>query len=49
VRIGLLEIPVHYWMFALRERDIDPLAAHVARAASSAAHREALLQPVEQV
>jgi DNA-binding transcriptional LysR family regulator len=34
VRIGLLEIPVHYWMFALRERDIDPLAAHVARAAS---------------
>jgi DNA-binding transcriptional LysR family regulator len=49
VRIGLLEIPVHYWMFALRERDIDPLAAHVARAASAAAHREALLQPVEQV
>jgi DNA-binding transcriptional LysR family regulator len=47
VRIGLLEIPVHYWMFALRERDIDPLAAHVARAASFAAHRDALLHPVE--
>jgi|SRR5882672_524948 len=38
VRIGLVEIPVHYWMFALRERDIDPLAAQVAR---SAAHRGA--------
>lgn len=33
-RVGLLEIPVRYWMFALRERDIDLLAAQVARAAS---------------
>ena len=49
VRIGLLEIPVHYWMFALRERDIDPLAAHVARAASFAAHRDARLHPAEQM
>jgi DNA-binding transcriptional LysR family regulator len=47
VRIGLLEIPVHYWMFALRERDIDLLAAHVARAASFVAHRDALLHPVD--
>jgi DNA-binding transcriptional LysR family regulator len=46
-RIGLLEIPVHYWMFALRERDIDPLASHVARAASLASFRDTLLHPVE--
>jgi DNA-binding transcriptional LysR family regulator len=32
-RVGLLEVPVRYWMFALRERDIDPLAALVAGAA----------------
>jgi hypothetical protein len=38
VRIGLLDIPLRYWMFSLRERDIDPLAAQVAR---SAAHRGA--------
>jgi hypothetical protein len=31
VRIGLIEIPVRHWMFALRERDIDLLAAYVAR------------------
>jgi DNA-binding transcriptional LysR family regulator len=37
VRIGLLEIPIRYWMFALRERDIDLLAAQVARAVSSKA------------
>lgn len=49
VRIGLIEIPVRYWMFALRERDIDPLAAHVARAASLAAHGGARLQPAAQV
>jgi DNA-binding transcriptional LysR family regulator len=36
--IGLVEIPVRYWMFALRERDIDPLATEVARAASAATH-----------
>lgn len=36
-RIGLIEIPVRYWMFALRERDIDLLAAHVARVASATA------------
>jgi DNA-binding transcriptional LysR family regulator len=47
VRIGLLEIPVRYWMFALRERDIEPLAAHVARAASLAAHGGARLHPAE--
>jgi DNA-binding transcriptional LysR family regulator len=35
VRIGRVEIPVRYWMFALRERDIDLLAAYVARAAAS--------------
>jgi DNA-binding transcriptional LysR family regulator len=49
VRIGLLEIPVRYWMFGLRERDIDPLAAHVARAANLAAHGGARLQPAEQM
>jgi DNA-binding transcriptional LysR family regulator len=36
-RIGLVEIPVRYWMFALRERDIDLLAAYVARVAGAAA------------
>jgi DNA-binding transcriptional LysR family regulator len=35
VRIGLVEIPLRYWMFALRERDIDPLAAQVMRAVTS--------------
>lgn len=35
VRIGSIEIPVRYWMFALRERDIDPLVAQVARAANT--------------
>jgi DNA-binding transcriptional LysR family regulator len=49
VRIGLLEIPLRYWMFALRERDIDPLAAQVARAASFAANRGARLHPAEQM
>jgi DNA-binding transcriptional LysR family regulator len=44
VRVGLLEIPVQYWMFALRERDIDQLTAHVARAASFAANRDAPLR-----
>jgi DNA-binding transcriptional LysR family regulator len=34
-RIGVIEIPVHYWMFALRDRDIDLLAGQVARAATS--------------
>jgi DNA-binding transcriptional LysR family regulator len=36
VRIGLIEIPLRYWMFALRERDIGVLTAHVARFASAA-------------
>jgi hypothetical protein len=47
-RIGLVEIPVRYWMFALRERDIDLLAAYVARVASAAADRDARLMPAEQ-
>jgi hypothetical protein len=34
VRIGRIEIPIRYWMFALRERDVDQLAAHLARAAN---------------
>jgi DNA-binding transcriptional LysR family regulator len=45
VRIGPIDIPVRYWMFALRERDIEPLAAQMARAASSAADRGAHLRP----
>jgi DNA-binding transcriptional LysR family regulator len=49
VRVGLLEIPVHYWMFALRERDMDALATRVAQAASFDAHRDTLLHPVEQM
>jgi DNA-binding transcriptional LysR family regulator len=44
-RIGLVEIPVRYWMFALRERDIDLLAAYVARVAGAAADRDARLTP----
>ena len=38
VKIDRFEIPLRYWMFALRERDIDPLAARVARAASPTTH-----------
>ena len=44
VRTGLIEIPVRYWMFALRERDIDPLAAYVARVAGAVANRGARLR-----
>lgn len=47
VRIGPVEIPLRYWMFALRDRDIDPLAAQVARAASFVTQRDAPLRPVE--
>lgn len=36
-RIGTFEIALRYWMFALRERDIGPLAALVARAANAVA------------
>jgi DNA-binding transcriptional LysR family regulator len=46
-RIGLVEIPVRYWMFALRERDIDLLAAYVARVAAT--DRDARLTPAEQM
>ncbi|MCS0497679.1 LysR family transcriptional regulator [Ancylobacter sp. MQZ15Z-1] len=42
-RVGALEIPVPYWMFALRERDIDALAAHTARAGAALAAVEAAL------
>jgi DNA-binding transcriptional LysR family regulator len=34
VRVGRIEIPVRYWMFALRERDIDQFASQLARAAA---------------
>ena len=44
VRTGLIEIPVRYWMFALRERDIDLLAAYVARVAGAVANRGARLR-----
>ena len=49
VRTGLIEIPVRYWMFALRERDIDLLAAYVARVAAAVADRGARLEPAEQM
>jgi hypothetical protein len=49
VRIGPIEIPVRYWMFALRERDIDLLAAYVARVAGAVADRGARLEPAEQM
>ena len=44
VRTGLIEIPVRYWMFALRERDIDLLAAYVTRVAGAVANRGARLR-----
>jgi len=34
-RIGTFEIFVRYWLFALREREIEPFAAEIARAAGS--------------
>lgn len=34
-RIGSIEIPVRYWMFALREREIEPFASRIAKAVSS--------------
>jgi DNA-binding transcriptional LysR family regulator len=48
-RIGLIEFPIRYWMFALRERDIDLLAAYVARAASPASAADARLEPARQI
>lgn len=48
VRVGQFEIPLRYWMFALRERDIDLLVAHAARAAGTTADRDTLPVPVEQ-
>jgi DNA-binding transcriptional LysR family regulator len=35
VRIGAIEIPVRYWMFALREREIEPFATEIAQAAGA--------------
>lgn len=32
VRIGPIEIPVRYWMFSLREREIEPMASQIANA-----------------
>jgi DNA-binding transcriptional LysR family regulator len=49
VRIGLVEVPVRYWMFALRERDIDLLAAYVARVAGAAAEIGAGLHSAQQM
>ncbi len=34
VRVGAVEAPIRYWMFAPREREIEPLAALVATAAT---------------
>ncbi len=34
-RIGSIEVPVRYWMFALREHDLEPFASRIARAAIS--------------
>jgi DNA-binding transcriptional LysR family regulator len=34
-RIGGIEIPVRYWMFAVRERELEPFASEVAKAARS--------------
>jgi DNA-binding transcriptional LysR family regulator len=36
-RVGKLEIPVPYWMFALRARDLEPFATTIAKAASALA------------
>jgi DNA-binding transcriptional LysR family regulator len=33
-RIGSIEVSVRYWMFALRERELEPIASRVAKAAS---------------
>ena len=49
VRIGSVEIQVRYWMFALRERDIDLLAAYVSRAAGASCDRGDRLEPAEQL
>lgn len=49
VRIGLFEISLRYWMFGLRDRDIDPLVVQVARAASAMADSGARPHLAEQV
>jgi DNA-binding transcriptional LysR family regulator len=40
VRLGQIEIPLRYWMFAPREREIEPLAALIAKAATELRHAE---------
>jgi DNA-binding transcriptional LysR family regulator len=40
-RVGRLEIPLRYWMFSLRERDIEAFASLVATAAHEAAAEQA--------
>jgi hypothetical protein len=44
----LIEIPVRYWMFALRERDIDLLAAYVARIACAAPNKVPPFMPLRR-
>jgi hypothetical protein len=34
-RIGSIEVSVRYWIFALRNRELEPFASRVAKAASS--------------
>jgi hypothetical protein len=34
VRLGRVEIPVPYWLFAPKHREIEPLAALIAKAAA---------------
>jgi DNA-binding transcriptional LysR family regulator len=48
VRIGLLEVPLRYWMFGLRDRNIDPLVAQVSRAAKAVADSGARSHLAEQ-
>jgi DNA-binding transcriptional LysR family regulator len=37
-RVGEIEIPLKYWMFALREKEIEPLASLVARSARASSN-----------
>jgi DNA-binding transcriptional LysR family regulator len=34
-RVGSIEVSVRYWMFALRERELEPFASRVAKAANA--------------
>ena len=47
VRIGSIEIPIHYWMFSLREREIEAFVSSVAGTPHEGAEPHKVTAPIE--